>query len=217
MRRAGRSVVLVPSDSRLTQSRKRLTRRLGFPCFALVTLNIQRRPSLVQIQAVAIVANRYDGVDFPGDDCRLLLIDGLPKAVNSQERFLMSRMGANVLYNERVQTRVIQAIGRCTRSLEDYSAVVVTGDALPEYLADINRRRYLHPELQAEIAFGVNQSTHTDIANLLENIDIFLENGPEWEIANRQIVDDRARLIQEPLPAQSIWRARLMRRLSTRR
>ena len=60
--------------------------------------------------------------------------------MNAQERFLMTRMAANALYNERIQTRVVQAIGRCTRSLEDYSAVVVSGEELPDYLADLRRR-----------------------------------------------------------------------------
>src|SRR5436309_11544071 len=39
----------------------------------------------------------------------------------------------HLLFNERVQTRVLQAIGRCTRSLADYSAVVVSGEELPSY------------------------------------------------------------------------------------
>ena len=50
-------------------------------------------------KAVAVIANRYDGIDFPGDDCRLLFVEGLPKATNLQERFLMTRMGANLLFN----------------------------------------------------------------------------------------------------------------------
>lgn len=54
----------------------------------------------------------------------------------------MTRMAANALYNERIQTRVVQAIGRCTRSLEDYSAVVVSGEELPDYLADLRRRLF---------------------------------------------------------------------------
>ena len=113
----------------------------------------------------------------------------------------MSRMGANVLYNERVQTRVVQAIGRCTRSLEDYSAVVVTGDDLPDYVSDIRRRKFFHPELQAEIEFGVRQSKDTDGRNLIENFTIFLENGKAWEGANRMIVDARAKTKQAALPA----------------
>jgi hypothetical protein len=95
----------------------------------------------------------------------------------------------------------VQAIGRCTRSLEDYSAVVVTGDDLPDYLSDIRRRKFFHPELQAEIDFGVRQSKDTDAANILENFDIFLANGKAWESVNRTIVEARRRLYQESLPA----------------
>src|SRR5690606_30474163 len=132
-------------------------------------------------------------IDFAGHECRLLFIEGLPKAMNSQERFLMTRMGANTLYNERIQTRVVQAIGRCTRSLEDFSAVIVSGEELPDYLADIRRRDFFHPELQAEIEFGTFQSKDSSIEEMVENFEIFLENGKEWETANRSIVDDRNR------------------------
>lgn len=159
------------------------------------------KDSFVTKDAVAVIANRYDGVDFAGDECRLLFIEGLPKATNSQEKFLMSKMGANIIYNERIQTRVVQAIGRCTRSLEDFSAVVLSGDELPDYLSDIRRRNYFHPELQAEIEFGVTQSKDTDIANIVENFKIFLENGDEWGVANRSIVELRKKLTQQSLPA----------------
>ena len=70
----------------------------------------------------------------------------------------MTQMGAHVLYNERIQTRIIQAVGRCTRSLEDYSAVVITGEDLPDYLTNKKFITYLQPEFQAEIIFGIEQS-----------------------------------------------------------
>ena len=147
------------------------------------------------------MANRYDGIDFPGDECRLLLIEGLPKAVNAQERFLMSRMGANILFNERIQTRVLQAIGRCTRSLEDYSAVVVTGDELPDYLADPKRREFFHPELQAELWFGVEQSKDKSKADFEENFNLFIENGEGWEAVNQTIVEYRNSSSQKSFPS----------------
>lgn len=37
--------------------------------------------------SIAIIANRYDGIDFPDDECRILIIHGLPTATNLQERF----------------------------------------------------------------------------------------------------------------------------------
>lgn len=153
------------------------------------------------------MANRYDGIDFPGKECRLLFIEGLPKATNLQERFLMARMGANILFNERIQTRVLQAIGRCTRSLEDYSAVIVSGEELPDYLTDIRRRKYLHPELQAELSFGVEQSKGTPLKDMVENFQIFLQNGKEWEVVNQQIVVARRQFDQKSFPAMGNLRS----------
>lgn len=203
MARAGRSVVLVPSDPLANAIAEEIAETIKCPVFRAEDIEDSKAGFVTQPKAVAVIANRYDGVDFAGSDCRLLFIDGLPKATNSQERFLMSRMGANILYNERIQTRVIQAIGRCTRSLEDFSAVVVSGEELPDYLTDIRRRRYLHPELQAEISFGARQSRDTDAKNMIENFEMFFENQEDWEQINNQIVDERSRTTQEQLPAVS--------------
>ena len=201
MRRAGRSLVLVPSDIAREEIAEHVADNLGFKTFDANAIEESKKPFISEERAVAIVANRYDGIDFPGKECRPLLIEGLPKAMNLQERFLMARMGANVLFNERVQTRVLQAIGRCTRSLEDFSAVVVSGEELPDYLADIKRRKYLHPELQAELTFGVDQSKGASLADLVENFGIFLDNKKEWEDVNKQIVAARQKANQVPFPA----------------
>ncbi len=48
--------------------------------------------NLVQLEALAQEhanektekRSQCDGIDFPGDDCRLLFIEGLPKATNIQ-------------------------------------------------------------------------------------------------------------------------------------
>ena len=201
MRLAGRSLVLVPSDKMRDDLARDVEEHLGFETFSADDVEDSKKPFIGAKKAVAVVANRYDGIDFPGEECRLLFIEGLPKATNIQERFLMSRMGANVLFNERIQTRILQAIGRCTRSLEDYSAVVVAGEELPDYLADIRRRKFLHPELQAELTFGIEQSKDIAVRDIIENFETFLENGEEWEEVNQEIVARRKQATQEPFPA----------------
>ena len=113
----------------------------------------------------------------------------------------MNRMGASMLFNERIQTRVLQAIGRCTRGLNDYSAVVVTGEDLPAYLTDHKRRSYFHPELQAELEFGIRQSTQIKAIDILENFDIFLEHDQDWEEANQGILETREAATQAEFPA----------------
>jgi hypothetical protein len=201
MCRAGRSVVLVPSDPARDAVVADVRENLGFATFDAAAIEKSKIPFVQAAKAVAVIANRYDGIDFPGSDCRVLFIEGLPKATNLQERFFMSRMGANVLLNERIQTRVLQAIGRCTRSLEDYSAVVVSGDELPDYLTDRRRRAYFHPELQAELEFGVEQSQRMTLVDFRENLGIFLDNKRDWEAANQQILAKRAGAVRQPFPA----------------
>lgn len=201
MKKAGRSLVLVPSDKMAQDLSDNKLKKLDHKIFDAADIEQSKSPFISEDKAVAIVANRYDGIDFPGDECRLLFIEGLPKAMNIQERFFMSRMGAISLYNERVQTRILQAIGRCTRSLEDYSAVVVSGEELPDYLSDKRRNKFMHRELQAEIRFGVEQSIDTSVEDIIENFQIFIENDENWEDVNEQIVGYRKEAHQEAFPA----------------
>ena len=199
MKKAGRSLVLVPSHRLSNIEVDQINENLGFETFTAYDLEDSKSDFIQKSKAVAVVANRYDGIDFPGDDCRLLFIQGLPRGANTQEKFLMSRMGANILFNERIQTRVLQAIGRCTRSLTDFSAVVVTGEDLPEYLTDTRKRRMLHPELQAELKFGIEQSRNTNVEHFINTLSIFLENGDDWAKANSEIIAEREKLHQEAI------------------
>ncbi|EOW1339334.1 DEAD/DEAH box helicase [Pseudomonas aeruginosa] len=201
MREAGRSLVLTPSGGSADEIAEDVKSSLRYEVFRADDLEESKTEFTNTRPAVAVVANRYDGIDFPDDDCRLLFVEGLPRATNLQERFLMNRMGASLLFNERVQTRVLQAIGRCTRGLNDYSAVVVTGEDLPAYLTDRKRRSYLHPELQAELEFGIEQSSDITADDILENFGIFLEHEEDWEEANQSILEMRESVTQLVFPA----------------
>ena len=201
MRKAGRSLVLTPSQAGADAIKEDVTKELKYPVFSAADLESSKAKFTGSARAVAVIANRYDGIDFPEDDCRLLFVEGLPRATNLQERFLMNRMGAGLLFNERVQTRVLQAIGRCTRGLNDYSAVVVTGEDLPAYLTDRKRRSYFHPELQAELEFGIEQSTQMKAKDILDNFDVFLEHDQAWEDANQGILEAREAATQVEFPA----------------
>ena len=203
MQRAGRSLVLVPSDRAREEIVSDVTEELGFKVLVRRTSKHRRSSSCRRPRLLLLLPTGTTGSIFRGMIVGSLFIDGLHRATNAQERFLMSRMGANVLFNERVQTRVLQAIGRCTRSLQDYSAVVVSGEELPDYLTDRTCRSYLHPELQAELDFGIEQSVGISLHDLLDNFDIFLRNDKEWEEANEQILAKRAVATQRPFPAMA--------------
>ncbi|MEY9706458.1 DEAD/DEAH box helicase [Bradyrhizobium diazoefficiens] len=196
MSRVPRSMVLVPNDRMAQEIATDAQTQLGLRVFDADAIENFKSNFVTSQGAVAILANRYDGIDFPGDECRLLFLDGLPKTTNAQERFFVERMGAYALLQGRIQTRVVQAVGRCTRSLQDFSAVVVTGSELTDYLNSPLRLSFLHPELQAELDFGARQSTNTPLRDLVENFDIFMRNDASWEAVNRQILAKRATAAQ---------------------
>lgn len=199
--RAGRSVVLTPSKPQANLHKDDISHLEDYKVFLSNDIEDDKHPFVSSTQAVAILANRYDGIDFPGDQCRLLCVDGLPKAMNAQERFLMSKLGASAIYNDRVQTRILQAMGRCTRSLQDRSAVVVTGTELVDYLSDNRRWKYFPAELQAELTFGVEQSTEVSSEDFVENFDMFMQNNSDWEAADSSIRDAIGDFSQEKFPA----------------
>jgi RAD3-like DEAD/DEAH box helicase len=148
-----------------------------------------------------VIANRYDGIDLTDDDCRLLFVDGLPQGANLQERFLVLRAGAQLLLDDRILTRLVQGFGRCTRSPNDYAAVVVLGESLNRYLFAPERRRFFHPEMQAELEFGLEQSKAATVTDLVDNLSHFFRQDSDWDAGDREIVALRAGLRQRTLPS----------------
>lgn len=201
IKKAGRAIVLTPSQKAADQVIGQIKKSLGFTVFSAVDIEESKSAFVGSENAVAVMAGRYDGIDFPNDECRLLCVEDLPKAANLQERFISKKMGAELLLNTRIQTRVLQAIGRCTRSLQDYSAVFITGNELQDYLSDKNKRCHLLPEFQAELDFGIEQSLAVDVSDFLENFDIFLENGDDWRDVEADIVTATKAKQRKPFPA----------------
>lgn len=58
----------------------------------------------------------------------------------------------------------------------------------------------MHPELQAELQFGIEQSKDQTIASVMENLTAFLEQTKEWQKADNEIVGLRGGLTRRALP-----------------
>ena len=136
--------------------------------------------------AVLVLANRYDGLDIPSKDCRLLLVYGLPTGTNLQERFLEEKLGLDVLLRERVKTRIAQASGRCTRSDTDYAAVVMVGRRLLNFCMKHENESLFNPELRAEIQFSLEQEVK-DTAKLDAMLKSFFDKDENWTGAEQDI------------------------------
>jgi hypothetical protein len=199
---AGRALYLVPSDAKTETVRGWLRPGDDTVFFSAQDLEQSKAPFVGSPRAIALVANRYDGIDLLGDECRMLVIDGFPRTTNLQEQFLVSRMAAGVLLDERIGARLAQGFGRCTRSDTDYAAVVILGDDLASHLMRRENRAHFHPELQAEIEFGLTQSRDLSAPDFLDNLRIFLAQGRDWLAVEPQLLATRDRLERVPRPGE---------------
>lgn len=155
--------------------------------------------------AYAVIANRFDGIDFPDDECRVLILFNIPTVAHIQEKFLITKMASRTLFEERIRTRIIQAMGRCNRSQTDYAAICVLSNEVMEYLLLPSNTARFNPELQAEIKFGLlDAEVQTNINDYLKDLDIFIEHNDVWEETEKDIISIRDSLITNNSKGENI-------------
>ena len=148
-------------------------------------------PFLHEHHSALVLNNRHDGLDLPGDACHLELICGLPGATNAQEAFLLNRLQVHSLLRDRIRTRLTQALGRCTRNPTDYAVVVMSGSGILDSCIKSENRTGFHPELQAEIQYGLDASEVNWPTELVNTARAFLQKTPGWEQVDQWIRDER--------------------------
>lgn len=196
---AKHSVLIVPNDIDAKEITDYLTKEIK-------NINIYKANDLINSKesycnsenAMVIMSNRFDGVDFPDGESRMLFIYNLPKVTHLQEKFFVEKMAASQLYAERIKTRIVQAVGRCTRNASDYSVVCILGNSILNEITSTKIQSTYHPEMRAEIKFGIDNSTDfQNVDDILENVRLFYERGDDWAAAEVDIVDFRKKFIAE--------------------
>ena len=92
-----------------------------------------RRFAESEDQKVILVA-RYDGVDLPGEDCRILVIYGLPIGASLVERFFEYNLRVGRASDSMIASRIVQMLGRISRGMTDHGVVFVLGQQLVRWL-----------------------------------------------------------------------------------
>lgn len=175
---AGKALVLAPRKDLAAEDAKMLAQK-GWPVLDVDDVANGMAPFAALPNGVCGLAARYDGLDLPGDSCRVVVLDGVPDQDNLQERFLQTRARAGAAIAARVRTRVIQGAGRCTRGPRDTAIVLVMGAELSRYLSRPEVVDALDPELQAEVAFGRENSQAFDEDDVLDNVRSFLNQDTD--------------------------------------
>lgn len=178
-------VVLVPSDDAA----------LAWKKYADHILHVKdMKPTIDKMVSgehlgVVVLVNKYDGVDLPGDACRLLIIDGVPTPLDpGEQREAGALAGSRTMRSRKVQ-RIEQGMGRGIRDAEDYCAILILGNELALSLVDQSDLKQFSPATQAQIQFsqriaGMIEGEGLD--SVRDTLDLFLRRDKDLKDASRK-------------------------------
>ena len=128
-----------------------------------------------------LLAARYDGMDLPGETCRVMVIDDLPMGVGPLERFLWGKLQLSNYLRTTIASRIVQSFGRISRGMSDHGVVLLTGESLVRWLITPKNSSTLPDFLQKQIQLGYEISKQAEnIEDLVKIVDKCLRRDMEW-------------------------------------
>jgi len=132
---------------------------------------------------LVVLVNKYDGIDLPGDACRILVLDGLPEAFSPEERLESQLTTRTSGTDDRQIQRIEQGMGRAVRSNEDHCVVVLIGHRLSQLIAHPDTVVRLGPATQAQVRLSAEIARSLEnmpLARVLQVAQQALQRDPSW-------------------------------------
>lgn len=145
---------------------------------------------------LTVLVNRYDGIDLPGNACRVLAIADLPE-VSSYADLVDSEVLSGTAVNLRRQIeRIEQGMGRGVRSNDDYCAVLLLGPKLTTRLRSPEGFAMLTPATKAQLEFSRRIAKKLGSPSIQEIKGVLLQclnRDPDWiKISKKVLVSIKA-------------------------
>lgn len=110
------------------------------------------------------VAGRFDGMDFSGDLCRIVVLSTVPRAINLQEEFLAAYLRDSGFMRRRLNQRIVQGLGRCTRNDDDFAVYFLADQRFATHFSRESNREGIPQHIIAEIDLGQDLAEAEDDA-----------------------------------------------------
>ena len=137
---------------------------------------------------LTVLINRYDGIDLPGNACRLLIIDGFPDVRRKIDKVRQGvLMGCERQSNQVIQ-HIEQGMGRGVRSNDDYCIVFLVGRDLTNQLYSQGSINKLSPATKAQLELSdqvSDQIKGKPIDQLTDTINYCLTRNEQWVTASK--------------------------------
>jgi replicative superfamily II helicase len=188
------AVILVPSDKAAAQWSDIATVAEGSEAVETLVEALQARKT----SGPAVFANRYDGIDLPGNSCRLLIMNGLPTGTSSYELFRASALYGGATITRMLAQRIEQGIGRGARGSGDHCVVLLVGADLAAWIAKDANFRFLTSATRAQLTMGAEISKEVEnLQDLAQTIKRSFDRDQGWTEYHAETL---AELIDEDPP-----------------
>jgi hypothetical protein len=147
-----------------------------------------------------LLVGRYDGIDLPDDDCRIMAVDGLPVGTSQLERYSFDRLHLDSAFFARIANRITQLFGRINRGKNDYGVYIIVSKDFENWIRNISNQVFFPNILQEQIRLSedfcdqIKEEATCDVVNAI--IDQIISRDQRWiEYYNAHIgvrpVDDK--------------------------
>lgn len=98
-----------------------------------------------------LLVGRYDGIDLPDDDCRIMVVDGLPIGTSQLERYSFDRLHLDQAFFARIANRITQLFGRINRGKNDYGVYIIASKDFENWIRNVSNQAFFPKILQEQI------------------------------------------------------------------
>ena len=181
-------VVIVPSAKRAAYWADAVT-----PNMTLTADNLQAGVERLRTSNgnLAVLVNKYDGVDLPANACRLLVVDGIPDVRSLLDRYDQSTLRHSDRTLASQIQRIEQGMGRGIRSNDDHCAVLLMGSGLIRALYATDATAHFSPATAAQVELSRQVSTQVANKGMMAVHEAFQDlwhRNPGWVAAARNVL-----------------------------
>jgi len=144
-----------------------------------------------------ILANRYDGIDFPNDTCRTLILDGLPSDNSLLSSYFANQLKIDNYIRTEMNAKILQGMGRIFRGADDYGIVFLVGKKELNWIATPKNMMNFPPMMQIQLKVGSKLNSMITEDNFLSLIHDILIKKPELMKAYESFIDDETKRLEE--------------------
>ena len=138
---------------------------------------------------ITVLINRYDGIDLPGDACRVLAIFDLPEVTSYREAADHTVLSTTDATLRRQVQRIEQGMGRGVRSNDDHCVVFLCGAKLAQRIKSPAGQTMLTPATRAQMDLSAKLTKKlagATIEDLRDVADQCLNRDKTWIKVSKQ-------------------------------